>query len=85
MAATRWLYATVDFIREKAQVTVLMPNRDHRVTAVESEDEAFTVIAQMGSEGRELTGAEQQVRTRVLIEATYTDFRRLWFKKPIDG
>ncbi|MBK9122924.1 MAG: hypothetical protein IPM16_07345 [Chloroflexi bacterium] len=85
MTERRWLYAVVDFIRGKAQVTVLMPNGDHRVTAVGSEEEAFTVIAQMGSEGWEMTGAEQQVRTRVLTEATYTDFRRLWFKKPIEG
>jgi hypothetical protein len=85
MAAQRWLYATVDFIRGEAQMTILMPNGDHRVNAVGSEQEAFKVIAQMGSEGWELTGTEQQIRTRLLTDATYTDFRRLWFKKPLEG
>lgn len=85
MAAQRWLYATVDFAQGKAQMTVLMSNGNHHISVVGSEQEAFQVIAQMGSEGWELTGTEQQVRTLPLTHATHTDFRRLWFKKPLEG
>ena len=85
MAAQRWLYATVDFAQGKAQMTVLMPNGDHRISVVGSEQEAFKVIAQMGGEGWELTGSEQQIRTLPLTDATFTDFRRIWFKKPLEG
>lgn len=85
MAAQRWLYATVDFAQGKAQMTILMPNGNHHISVVNAEQEAYTMIAQMGSEGWELTGTEQQVRTLPLTNATHTDFRRLWFKKPLDG
>jgi hypothetical protein len=84
MASQRWLYATVDFAAGKAQLTILMTGGDHRISALGSEQEAFEAIAQMGGEGWELTSTEQQIRTLPLTHATFTDFRRLWFKKPLD-
>ena len=72
MAAQRWLYATVDFAQGKAQMTILMPNGNHHISVVSAEQEAYTMIAQMGSEGWELTGVHPLVRT----ESSYVILKR---------
>ncbi len=85
MSATRWLYSVVEFVGDRAQVTVLMSNAEHVVTAVGTHDEMFTIIAQMGAEGWELSVTDHSITTLALRGITRTDVRRLWFKKPLEG
>ncbi|MCU0463843.1 MAG: hypothetical protein MUF38_04670 [Anaerolineae bacterium] len=82
---TRWLYAVVELFDVKAQVTVLMSDGEHAVTAVKDHDTMYQVIAQMGAEGWELALTEQSTDTKLLTEKTRTVVRRLWLKKPLQG
>jgi len=82
---TRWLYATIEFIGDQAQVTILMSNGNHSVTSLGSHKEMYQVIAQMGADGWELSSTEQDINTPWMTENTRTGVRRLWFKKPLEG
>jgi len=81
---TRWLYATIEFIGDQAQVTILMSNGKHSVTSLDSHKEMYQVIAQMGADGWELSSTEQDIKTG-WGDNTRTVVRRLWFKKPLEG
>jgi hypothetical protein len=82
---TRWLYAMVELFDVKAQVTILMSNGEHAVTAVKDHQTMYQVIAQMGAEGWELALSEQQTGTNIISENTRTVVRRLWLKKSLEG
>lgn len=79
------MYAAVELVGSKAHVIILLPNGEHSITGVESVSEAYTIIAQMGSEGWEMTGAEQEIATQLFTSQTNTQVRRLWFKKPLEA
>lgn len=82
---TRWLYAMVELFDVKAQVTILMSNGEHAVTAVKDHNTMYQIIAQMGAEGWELAVSEQSTGTNIISENTRTVVRRLWLKKSLEG